>query len=92
MQDGSATPLRWARNAAILALVLSMAALFAPSELSGYNDWGEPSLVIHNLAAIATRIVIVALVAGAFGELWRRSHRRHGAARHRSGPKHASRG
>jgi hypothetical protein len=87
MRKQMAGPLRWAYYGTILALVLSAAALMLPAELSGYNAWDHPSLVVYNLTAIATRVVIVALVAGALGEAWGRIQRRSShAAHHRSGP------
>ncbi|HYM02661.1 MAG TPA: hypothetical protein VET85_06915 [Stellaceae bacterium] len=77
------TSLAWARTAAILALVLSLAALALPVSLGGYNDWSDWHLAVHNLAAILTRIVVFAAVGGALGGLWSHLRRRRsrGAAR-----------
>jgi hypothetical protein len=87
MRKQMAGPLRWTYYGTILALVLSVAALMLPRELSGYNAWDRPSLIVYNLAAIATRVVIVALVAGVLGEAWESLRRRHDhAAHHRAGP------
>lgn len=78
MSRRTETSLRWARNGAILGLVLSLLALPLPLSMGGYNDWADWDLAVHNLAAILTRVVIFAAVGAALGSL--RSHLQH---RHR---------
>lgn len=79
--------LKWARNGAILALVLSLVAIPLPMSMGGYNSWADWNLAIHNLAAILTRVVVFAAVGAALGGL--RSHlhhrRRHDGATPRRG-------
>jgi hypothetical protein len=68
-----ALPLRWARDGAIIALALSAIGLLLPSDWGGYNDWNDAHLVLHNLAAIATRVVVFAMAAAALGFLLARA-------------------
>jgi hypothetical protein len=63
-------PVRWARNGAILALALSLATLMFPTDWGAYNPWSGTHLVVHNLAAIATRVAVFALIGAALGALW----------------------
>lgn len=62
----------WARNGAILALVLSGLSLFLPAPWGGYGLWSDPYLAEHNVAAIVTRIVIFSILGGLFGSFWAR--------------------
>ncbi|HWI28011.1 MAG TPA: hypothetical protein VN668_13640 [Stellaceae bacterium] len=73
-----ALPLRWARDGALLALALSVAALFLPLEWGGYPGWSGGAMIVQNLAAVAVRIAVFALIAVMLGSLWSRiRHRRH---------------
>jgi hypothetical protein len=63
-------PLRWARDGAIIALALSVVGLLLPSDWTWYNDWSNAHLVLHNLAAIATQVVVFSMVAATLGFLW----------------------
>jgi hypothetical protein len=71
-----ATSLTWARNGAILALLLSLLALFLPVGLGGYPGWDDAHLVLNNLAAILTRTVLFAIAGGILGEIWTRRRAR----------------
>lgn len=73
-----ALPLRWARDGALLALALSAVALFLPPEWGGYPGWSGGAMIVQNLAAIAARLAVFALIAVMLGGLWDRiRHRRH---------------
>jgi hypothetical protein len=73
-----ASPLRWARDGALLALALSAIALFLPLQWGGYPGWSTAAMVVQNLAAIGARVAVFALLAAMLGELWSRiRHRRH---------------
>lgn len=73
-----ALPLRWARDGALLALALSAMALFLPPEWGGYPGWSGGAMIVQNLAAIAARLAVFALIAVMLGSLWDRiRHRRH---------------
>ncbi len=86
MRKHTALPLRWARDGALLALALSLVALLLPPGWGGYPGWDDAGLVVQNLAAIVTRMVVFALIAGALGSLWSRARqRRHRAAPMRTG-------
>jgi hypothetical protein len=80
VEKQSTISLRWARDGAIIAVVLSVLALMLPSDWGGYNDWSDAHSVVHNLAAIATRIVVFALIGAALGFL-RNGNRSGGIAR-----------
>ena len=69
------TTLTWALRGAALAAVLSLLTLVLPPELGGYNAWNDVHLVIHNLAAILTRIVMFALVGAVLYGVWHQKHR-----------------
>ncbi|HEV2547455.1 MAG TPA: hypothetical protein VGU20_08960 [Stellaceae bacterium] len=69
------TTLTWALRGAALAAVLSLLTLVLPPELGGYNAWNDPHLVIHNLAAILTRIAMFALLGAALYGVWHQKHR-----------------
>jgi hypothetical protein len=72
------TSLTWARNGAVLALLLSVAALVLPAGLGGYHGWNDTHLVIYNLSAILTRVAVFASLGGVLGDFWsRRRHRRY---------------
>jgi len=57
----------WARNGALLALVLSLLSFFLPEWLGGFNNWAVMHLAFHNIVAIAVRVVIFGLVGWTIG-------------------------
>ena len=73
--------LRWSVYGALFALVLSAFALMLPPELGGYNDWSDPHSVVHNIAAIAVRVVLFAIIGGAIGGLRMRIFHRNNSRR-----------
>ena len=66
---------KWAAGGAIIAAILSVLSLLLPAGLGGYNAWNDAHLVIHNLAAILTRIVVFALVGAALAGAWHHNRR-----------------
>jgi hypothetical protein len=68
------TTLTWAFRGAVLATALSVLTLLLPPELGGYNAWNDARFVIHNLAAILTRIAIFALVGAVLYGAWHKKH------------------
>jgi Na+/H+ antiporter NhaC len=69
------TTLAWAACGAAFAVVFSAVALLLPAEWGGYNAWNDPHLITHNVAAILTRVVILAFVGAACGSAWNRKRR-----------------
>lgn len=69
------TALIWAWRGAALAAVFSLLALVLPPELGGYNAWNDAHLIIHNLAAILTRIAVFALIGAVLYGVWHQKHR-----------------
>lgn len=76
MAKGSTRMTRWAAAGAILAGILSGLTLLLPPELGGYNVWNDVHLVVHNLVAILTRIVVFALIGAALAGTWHHKRRR----------------
>lgn len=70
MGNNTNDSLRWARNGAIVGAILSLLTFVLPPELGGYNDWMDPHLLIHNLVAIATRIIVFATAGAALSGFW----------------------
>ena len=68
--------LRWARNGAIAGAILSLLTFALPPELGGYNDWMDPHLIVHNLVAIATRIIVFATAGAALSGFWNHARQR----------------
>lgn len=76
MGNNTNDSLRWARNGAIVGAILSLLTLVLPPELGGYNDWMDPHLLIHNLVAIATRIIVFATAGAALSGFWNHARQR----------------
>jgi hypothetical protein len=68
--------LRWARDGAIIALLLSALSLLLPEPWGGLGIWHDPYLAVHHAAAIVTRVVVFALAGAVLGSLWGRRHGR----------------
>jgi len=73
---------KWVTSGAIVAAVLSLVSLLLPPELGGYNAWNDLLSILHNIAAVLTRVVVFALVGAALSGAW---HHKRGIARRRSG-------
>jgi fumarate reductase subunit D len=76
MARRSETPAYWAAAGALIAVVISVLSLLLPPELGGYNGWRDVHLLLHNLAAILTRIFVFALIGAALAGAWRHSRRK----------------
>lgn len=70
--------LSWARNGAVVALVLSGVSLFLPEPWGGFSLWSDAHLAVHHVAAILTQIVVFGILGGLLGSLWGRWHRKRG--------------
>ena len=67
---------RWAAAGAIVAGILSLLTLLLPPEFGGYNAGNDIHLVVYDLAAILTRIVVFALIGAALAGTWHHKRRR----------------
>ena len=79
---------RWAGGGAIIAGIFSILSLLLPPALGGYNAWNDVHMVVHNLAAILTRVVVFALIGAALTGAWH--HKKHVVKRR--GPNSKQRG
>jgi hypothetical protein len=68
----------WAMAGAVIAGMVSALTFLLPPGLGGYNAWSDPDLVVHNLAAIVTRVVVFALAGAAIAGAWRHHNGRLG--------------
>jgi fumarate reductase subunit D len=73
MARRSETLAHWAAGGALIATIVSVLSLLLPPELGGYNGWSDAHLVLHNLAAVLTRIFVFALIGAALTGAWHHS-------------------
>ena len=71
----SSRMLRWARDGAVLAALLSLVSLMLPPPWS-YLPWNDADFAFHNAVAILVRITVFALVGAALGAAWHHRRRR----------------
>lgn len=69
------TLISWSTVGAAIAVVISVMTLLLPPGLGGYNAWNDPHLVVYNLAAILTRIVVFALLGATLAGAWNHTRR-----------------